>query len=75
MLLVPRAKSYGLQETFEILEFPYNSTWNYARPVEGNTVFCRQGTQGRVLGQKKDIIAISLVDSGKPYLSPSYMGV
>ena len=73
MLLVPRAKSYGLQETFEILEFPYNSTWNCARPVEGNTVFCRQGTQGRVLGQKKYILAISLRDSGKPYRSPSFM--
>ena len=75
MPLAPRANSYGWLETLEILGVPYISTWNYARPIEGSIMFSRQGTQGRVCGQKKTKISFLSWDFGKPYRSPSYMGL
>ena len=73
MLLVPRAESYVLLETLEVIGFPYISTWNYAWPIEGSIVFSRQGTQGRVCCQKRNNTRFLTWNLGKPYRSPSYM--
>ena len=53
MDLAPRAESYGLLKTLEILGNPCFSSLQSWQRITASIVFSRQGTHGRVCGQKK----------------------
>ena len=60
MPLAPRAKSYGLRKTLEFIGKSMVFSLRSWQRITASIVFSRQGTHGRVCGQKNDTLAFCL---------------